>query len=188
MEINEKDILTVTNRQQLRAWLKQHCQTATVAWTYYSLKPQPGKLLYLDLVEEALCFGWIDGLAKRHGDSLIRRLTPRQPGSHWSQLNRARVQRLTKLGLMTKAGLAAVPEDDFMVDPRVAAAIAEDKTVAANYQQFPELYKRIRIDNIQDALRTHHEKTFQKRLAKFVLYTKFDLMYGSWNDNGRLLK
>lgn len=187
MEVESKDLLSVTTRQELRRWLKGHYQTAQMAWVPYTTKPVAGKILYLDLVEEALCFGWIDGLAKRYHGLLLRRITPRQNKNHWSELNKARLHRLAKLGMVTEAGLAALPKTPFTVDPRVQAAIDADPVVRANFHHFPALYQRIRIDNIQDALRNGREATFQKRLTKLILYTKFNLMYGQWNDYGRLL-
>lgn len=187
MKVESKDLLQITTRTELRDWLKQHYQTAQQAWVPYSAKPEVGKVLYVDLVEEVLCFGWIDGLAKTYHGQLVRRITPRKNKSRWSELNKARLNRLNKLGLVTPAGLAALPKTKFTVDPRVQKAIDADPEVKANLEHFPKLYKRIRIDTIQDALRNGHQETFQKRLDKFILYSKFNLMYGQWNDNGRLL-
>lgn len=119
---------------------------------------------------------------------LLRRITPRRNQNRWSELNKARLKRLDQLGLVTAAGRAAMPKNKFTVDPRVKKALEADSVVKANFDRFPKLYQRIRIDNIQDALRNHHEETFQKRLDKLILYSKFNLMYGQWNDGGRLLR
>lgn len=188
MKVDRQDLLKITSRSELRAWLSRNYQTALQAWVPYSTKPQPGRVLYLDLVEEALCFGWIDGLAKRYQGMLLRRITPRRNQNRWSELNKARLKRLDQLGLVTTAGRAAMPKDKFTVDARVKKALEADSVAKANFDRFPKLYQRIRIDNIQDALRNHHEGTFHKRLDKLILYSKFNLMYGQWNDGGRLLR
>ncbi|MEX2162337.1 MAG: YdeI/OmpD-associated family protein [Anaerolineales bacterium] len=66
-----------------------------------------------EAVEQALCFGWIDGKLKSTGpDSYVLRFTPRRPGSIWSEVNVRRVKQLTKLGLMAPAGLAVFAKRD----------------------------------------------------------------------------
>jgi uncharacterized protein YdeI (YjbR/CyaY-like superfamily) len=70
---------------------------------------KPDTLPYLDIVEEALCFGWIDSTLKRLPDGrLAQRLSPRRKGSNWTELNRARCKELEERGLMTDAGRAAL--------------------------------------------------------------------------------
>jgi uncharacterized protein YdeI (YjbR/CyaY-like superfamily) len=64
---------------------------------------------YNEAVEEALCFGWIDGLRRSIDDRrYAKRFSPRRAESLWSALNKARVRRMTDQGLMTKAGMAAI--------------------------------------------------------------------------------
>ena len=72
-------------------------------------KPEGVCLPYLDVVEEALCFGWIDSTLKRLGDGrLAQRLSPRQKRSHWTELNKQRCADLETRGLMTDLGRAAL--------------------------------------------------------------------------------
>ena len=67
---------------------------------------------YEDTVREALCFGWIDSLIKRlDHDRYALKVTPRQPMSKWSDINRKRWAELKAAGLLTSAGLAAAPTD-----------------------------------------------------------------------------
>jgi uncharacterized protein YdeI (YjbR/CyaY-like superfamily) len=69
-------------------------------------------ILYEDTVREALCFGWIDSLIKRlDNDRYVLKVTPRQPTSKWSDINRKRWAELEAAGLLTSAGLAAAPTD-----------------------------------------------------------------------------
>lgn len=85
---------------------------------------------YLDAVEEALCFGWIDSGVKRMGNGkTAQRLTPRTKNSAWSELNKERCRRMERLGCMTDAGRAVLPdmsEKGFAIEPDVLAALKED--------------------------------------------------------------
>lgn len=93
-----------------RAWLKRHHARASAVWLVV-LKKHTGKpsVRYEEAVQEALCFGWIDGKIRRIDDErYAQRFTPRRKGSLWSALNRRRAERLIKEGLMLPAGLAEV--------------------------------------------------------------------------------
>jgi uncharacterized protein YdeI (YjbR/CyaY-like superfamily) len=97
-------------RAELRAWLAEHHATSTGVWLV-SWKRATGKpaVTYDDIVEEALCFGWIDSTINtldRERSALL--LTPRRPGSTWSARNKERIERLRASELMRPAGLAAV--------------------------------------------------------------------------------
>ena len=108
-------LLTFTERQTLRRWLEQNHRTATCCWVACSRSPHPvaNTLPYLTIVEEALCFGWIDSTVKRLPDGrLAQRLSPRRRGSHWTELNRQRCRDLQQRGLMTPAGLQALRESE----------------------------------------------------------------------------
>jgi uncharacterized protein YdeI (YjbR/CyaY-like superfamily) len=92
-----------------RAWLETHHATASELRVGYYKKGAPKKgITYQDAVEEALCFGWIDGVTHRIDEHrYMQRFTPRRVGSNWSNVNVAHIARLTKLGKMHPAGLAA---------------------------------------------------------------------------------
>ncbi|MBQ2026730.1 MAG: hypothetical protein II216_02850 [Alistipes sp.] len=101
MEITEK--LHTTSREQWRDWLADNHSTKREIWI--STTKSPDGLQYLDAVEEALCFGWIDSTLKRLPDGrLAQRLSPRRKGSHWTELNKQRCADLEQRGLMTEAG------------------------------------------------------------------------------------
>lgn len=180
-----------TTRAQFRAWLVEHHTTERECWVVAKRGrwSEGDPLRYLDAVEEALCFGWIDSTVKRllTGES-VQRFSPRKPRSAWSELNKERCRRLERLGLMTDAGRAALPdmtEAGFVLEPDVREALQADSAVWANFQRLPELYKRVRIDTIQ--IKRKHPALFRSRLAKFVEYTRRGELYGTWNDDGRLL-
>lgn len=152
------------------------------------MKSTPGTLLYLDAVEEALCFGWIDGQKKKISlTQLAQRLSPRSKKSSWTELNKERARRLESLGLMTDEGRKGLPDlsyESFKIDPIIEQRLKEDTDVYQNFASFPDLYKRIRIDTIQSY--KNQPELFNKRLDKFITNTKQNKMYGNWNDNGRL--
>jgi uncharacterized protein YdeI (YjbR/CyaY-like superfamily) len=97
------------NPEEFRAWLEQHHESETEVYVGY-YKKHTGKrgMSWSEAVDQALCFGWIDGRANRiDGDRYMQRFTPRKPGSNWSSVNIAKVAQLTEAGLMRPAGLAA---------------------------------------------------------------------------------
>lgn len=97
-------------RAQWHAWLQAHHRTSPgiwlVTWKKASGRPQ---LSYDAIVDEALCYGWVDSRPRSiDGQQSARLITPRKPASNWSARNKARVGQLTAAGLMHPAGLAAV--------------------------------------------------------------------------------
>jgi len=105
-------LLEYTSRSQLREWLEANHATAKECWvTMYRTKiPRTDCMPYPDVVEEALCFGWIDSTVKRLADGRnAQRLSPRRKGSHWTDLNIQRCADLESRGLMTDSGRAAMP-------------------------------------------------------------------------------
>ena len=106
-------LLEFTERAQLREWLMANHATAKECWVTVNRSKQPRTdcIPYLEVVEEALCFGWIDSTVKRLPDGrCAQRLSPRRKGSHWTELNKQRCADLEQRGLMTTAGRAAVPK------------------------------------------------------------------------------
>ncbi len=111
-----------------RTWLEQNHATASELWVgYYKKASGRVALTYREAVDEALCFGWIDGLAKSiDADRYMQRFTPRRPGSNWSLVNLRNVARLKSAGRMHPAGLAAF------------AARIENKTGVYSFENRPE--------------------------------------------------
>lgn len=183
------NLLETHTREELRNWLIKYSLTEKCCWVVVSLKPKANTILYLDAVEEAICFGWIDGIKKKISDTqLAQRLSPRIKGSKWTELNKERARRLERLGLMTNEGRKSLPNmslDSFQIDPIILDAIRTDEEVYANFLQFPTLYQRIRVDNIQSQKKL--PELFDSRLSKLIEFTRLNKMYGEWNDNGRLI-
>lgn len=79
------------NRAGWRAWLEQHHGTASEVWLLFDDRPDTPTVSYLDAVEEALCFGWIDSTQKRFSAfERAQRFSPRKKRSNWTELNKAR--------------------------------------------------------------------------------------------------
>ena len=111
MEIT--NLLEFTHRDQLRNWLLEHSEEAKECWIAMYRVKRPAEcgdcLPYIDVVEEALCFGWIDSTLKRLPDGrLAQRLSPRRKRSHWTELNKQRCADLEARGLMTETGRQAL--------------------------------------------------------------------------------
>ena len=105
------NLLHYGNRSELRQWLEANHDSVRECWvvTYRSLQPEWPAIPYLDVVEEALCFGWIDSTLKRLPDGrLAQRLSPRRKRSHWTELNKQRCSDLEARGLMTDSGRKAL--------------------------------------------------------------------------------
>ncbi len=95
---------------------------------------------------------------------------------------------MERLGRMTDAGRAVLPdmsERGFVIDSAILEALQSDMEIWNNFQKFPSLYQRVRIDTIQ--IKKKQPELFQSRLQKLLDNTKVGIMYGEWNDNGRLL-
>jgi uncharacterized protein YdeI (YjbR/CyaY-like superfamily) len=175
------------DRAGWRAWLVQHHATASEIWLLFDDRPDVPSVSYLDAVEEAICFGWIDSTGKRvSSDELGLRFAPRRPKSNWTELNKERARRLIRLGLMTDAGRAALPdlEQPVVVAGDIVAALRAEPDAWSKFEAFPDLYRRVRIGYIEEQRKNGPE--FERRLRNFVSKTARNQMFGNWNDGGRL--
>ena len=186
-----KNILNITTREDFRKWLIENHDTETECWVIVKKGKQPptDHVWYLDAVEEILCFGWIDTTHKNIDGVDTQRFTPRTAKSPWSELNKERVRRLEKIGLMTDAGRAVLPDmsdDGFVIDEEICQAFQSNPTAWENFRSFPKLYQRVRIDSIQRDKKKDRD-VFEKRLKKLIEQSQAGKMFGDWNDYGRLL-
>ena len=136
-----------------------HARLSEIWVGFFKKDSGKGGLTYAEAVDEALCFGWIDGLKKRVDElSYTHRFTPRKPKSNWSRINIQHVERLKKAGRMTPAGLEAYAAREpqrsgvysFENAPRKLTAADEkqfkaDKTAWEFFQQQPPGYQRLAI-------------------------------------------
>ena len=186
------NILSIKSRDDFRRWLAANHEKEKECWIIVKrgLPIEDGKTFwYVDAVEEAMCFGWIDSTLKKleNGDT-YQRFTPRRKQSIWSELNKERCRRMERLGRMTDAGRKMLPDmsaNGFIILPEILEALKADTHAWEQFLTLPDLYKRVRIDNIQ----TKHkqQEIFRKRLHRFIINTRLGILYGQWNDNGRLI-
>ena len=143
--------LTVADAAAWRDWLSEHHQTPTGVWLLLAKKgtTEPTSLRYDQAMDEALCWGWIDGQAKRRDDATYRqRYTPRRLRSQWSQRNVGIIARLDADGRMQPAGWSEVERAKadgrweaayagpagIVVPPDLAVALAAEPKAQAMYQ------------------------------------------------------
>jgi uncharacterized protein YdeI (YjbR/CyaY-like superfamily) len=185
MEIT--DTIKLKDRTAWREWLNKHHKTLTEIWLLSDDRPEQQTVKYLDAVEEAICFGWIDGIQKRFSPhDLAQRFTPRKKRSNWTELNKERARRLISLGLMTEAGRLILPDLDekFIVTEDIVEVLKAKPGAWSNFLEFPDLYCRVRIGYIEEVRKNHNE--FERRLQNFVSKTADNKMFGNWNDGGKL--
>jgi uncharacterized protein YdeI (YjbR/CyaY-like superfamily) len=120
-----EDAIFFATPSELRAWLEEHHATASELWVgLYKKASGRRSLTWSQIVDEVLCFGWIDGKSQRIDEDRYRqRLTPRRPTSNWSAVNIANVGELRVQGRMTPAGEAAF------------AARREDRSAVYSYER-----------------------------------------------------
>lgn len=187
------NLLDIHSRAEFYQWMQLNHDKEKVCWvrTNRAEKAIPGVIGYIEAVEVALCFGWIDSTQKRNEEGKpIQRFTPRRKGGIWCEQNIERCRRLIKLGEMTPAGEAVLPNMDpnhFVFYDWVIEALQEDPQTWENFQRFPDAYKRIKIFRIQHYSDTKRIKEAQKALHKFVEYTHNGKMQKGWSDGGKLI-
>jgi len=98
---------------QWRKWLDEHHDSESEVWLiFYKLHTGVGSIAYLDALDEALCFGWVDSLVKRLDESrYARKFTPRKADSRWSTINRKRYAALKASGRLKPSGINRAPTD-----------------------------------------------------------------------------
>jgi uncharacterized protein YdeI (YjbR/CyaY-like superfamily) len=182
----------VETRAQWRAWLQRHHGRAggvwLVTWKKAAARPAPG---YDAVVEEALCFGWVDS-RPRALDALRTMLwfAPRQAGSAWARPNKLRVEKLLQAGLMAPAGLAKVEAaqadgswsrldavEDGIVPDDLAAALAAWPEARGHWDAFPRSARRGILEWIVQAKTT---PTREKRVLETARLAQQNLRANQW--------
>jgi len=179
MEITQT--LYVTDPKEWRAWLEGHYKTESEIWlVYYKKHTGQPRIAYNDAVEQALCFGWIDSTAKKlDEDRTAQRFSPRRPKSGYSQANIERLRYLIAQGQVIDEVLESLGdllEQEFVFPTDILDAIKLDEEAWQNYQNYSDVYKRIRVAFIEAARNRPEE--FQKRLNYFIKMTRDNKQIG----------
>ena len=173
--MNEKKMIFCADRGEWRVWLSNHFEKEKEIWFVFpSVGSGEKGVSYNDAVEEALCFGWIDGQAGTLDEThQLRRFTPRRKGSTYSQPNIERLKYLDLCGMIhpkVRPSVEGVIIAPFVFSEDILEEIRRDDVAWKNYQSFSEPYKRIRIAYINAARKRPEE--FSKRLKNFIKRTR----------------
>lgn len=165
-----------------RAWLRKNHATETELWIgYYKKASGKGGMVYKEALDEALCYGWIDGVVKSvDGETYMQRWTPRKKDSYWSIVNTRRFGELDAEGRVEAAGRAAFARRDANQAPRASYerpeasfTTAQLKRLRANrkaweyYEGTPPGYKRVVKHWVTTA---KQEETRERRLQMLIDY------------------
>lgn len=164
----------------LRAWFRANHRTAPeLLLCCYKQHAADRGVTYRQALDEALCYGWIDGITRRlDADTYCVRFTPRRPRSIWSKVNVGHVERLTKAGRMTKAGLAAFAARDegrtgvysfenrpAALEPAFEQRFRANRAAWAWYQEQAPWYRRTTAFWVMSAKKP---ETRERRLAALI--------------------
>lgn len=173
--------LVFRNRKEWRKWLEKNSGSSEGIWML-RYKKHTGKecVPYVEAVEEALCFGWIDGKIKRINDEyFVQYYTPRRSGSRWSKYNIDRVERLISQGRMTDSGMRIYKEvllkphlayenrasGDPEIPGELLTALKGSDKAFKNFMNFSPSSRRIYIEWYKYAKR---DKTRLERIKRIV--------------------
>lgn len=168
------------SREEWREWLEKNHQTSPGIWfIYYKKGTEEQTVTYEDAVEDALSFGWIDSKVNALDEKRYMQVfTPRKPGSTWSKLNKNRVKKLIKQGLMTPAGLEKIESakkdgswyilddvEDLILPDDLKKALEVDEKAEQNFHQFNDSFKKQILWWVVSAKRP---ETRERRIKKVV--------------------
>jgi uncharacterized protein YdeI (YjbR/CyaY-like superfamily) len=175
------EALYFQTRTEWRDWLSNNHAIKNSVWLFFFKKSTGKKGITLEeAVEEAICFGWIDGKLKRvDEDRFMLRFSIRKNNSVWSQINRLRAEKLIADGKMTNAGLAKIEQakvsghwdkaytnkikDEIPAD--LLEALKKDKKAIDNFQRFANTYQNMYVGWVNSAISI---ETRKKRIEKVV--------------------
>lgn len=165
---------------EFRQWLEQnHDKESELMIGFHRKASGKKSITYAEAVDEALCFGWIDGVRKKLNEtSYVQRFTPRKPRSIWSLINVNHVERLKKEGRMHAAGLETyerrTPERTGIysfenrprqLSPAYEKRFRENKKAWKFFEEQPPYYKRLMLFRIMSAKK---EETQIRRLEQLI--------------------
>lgn len=179
--LDEIQLLYATTRQVWRDWLEQNYKTAKEVWlVFYKKHTGKPRISYNDTVEEALCFGWIDSIARRIDDEkYAQRFSPRRPKTPYSQPNKERLRELIRQGKVIDEVLATLgnlADEPFEIPEDILTAIRANEIAWQNFQALSDSYIRIRIAFIDGA--RDRPEMFAKRLRYFIEMTAKNKRFG----------
>lgn len=176
--MNDVEHFYAKDRAAWREWLRNNHETKTAVWLVFD--KGPGRSMqWNDIVQEALCFGWIDSKPGKVSETQSKiYISKRNPKSAWSKLNKSHVEQLTAQGLLMPAGIAAIElakqngawnlldrSDNLEIPKEMQIALAAVPTADVNFANFPPGAKRNILQWVYEAKRP---ETSKKRIAEVV--------------------
>jgi len=175
-----KTLLFFETPADFRKWLEENHRTETELLVgYYKVGTKKPSMNWSESVDEAICFGWIDGIRKSiDDDSYTIRFTPRNPKSNWSAVNIKKVEAMIRLGKMTSSGLAAFEKRSEVrsaiysyeiqpekFNPEMENRFQENSVAWEFFEKQPPSYRKPRIYWVMSA---KQEATQFSRLDKLI--------------------
>lgn len=183
------------DRKTWRAWLKKNHRGAENVWLimYKKVSGTPS-VYYNDAVEEALCFGWIDSVAnKRDNNSFFLFFSNRKPKSGWSKVNKQRIEKLSKLKLMTSVGLEKIEAakidgswgvldaiEELIMPVDLKSQFVKNKKALKYFEAFPPSVKKGLYHWIESAKR---DETRSKRIGETVSLVEKNIRANQWKPS-----
>ncbi|MDR2340979.1 MAG: YdeI/OmpD-associated family protein [Puniceicoccales bacterium] len=182
MDKPKLEYLCPASQNEWRKWLEENGMHKREIWLLFPHKStRRPRISYFEALEEALCFGWIDGMVKSYDPTtLSQRFSPRTAKSSWSEVNKQHARLLIAAKKMTPAGFAVLPDLDvdlYVMPEDILEILRRDEEVWKNFCAFPAYYRNIRVAAI-DNWRKRSPERFQKTLAYFVEQTRKNRLYG----------
>jgi uncharacterized protein YdeI (YjbR/CyaY-like superfamily) len=182
------DTIYARNRKEWRTWLQKNHESKKDIWLiYYKKHTGQASVSYTDAVEEAICFGWIDGQIKKiDDDKYMQRFTPRKTNSLWSDINVERAKKMIEQGIMTDSGLNVFEEGtktkkrvpsskNFSVPSYLKTALAKNKKAWNNFQSFAPSAQLAYVYWVTSA---KTEETREKRIKKTIEQLSMNKKFG----------
>lgn len=170
----------IEDKHQLRSWLDKNHDSCKGIWLVYNKKNSGKRMLsYDELVEEVLCFGWVDSLPRsKNGNQAMYYISPRRPKSPWSKLNKQRIEKLTIEKRIARAGLEVIERskkdgswssydniENLVVPVELKTAFSKNRKAEENFNNFSNSNKKQILWYISSA---KHVETKHKRINQIV--------------------
>ncbi len=174
--MDQTGMIHFKNREEFRKWLSENQEESSGIWLiFYKKETGEENIDYDSAVEEAICFGWIDGMIKKFDEfKYLRKFTPRRPGSKWSSVNQKRAEKMIEMGFMKENGLKAfgntevkdrkLPENS-EVPEWVMKKIEANRKAYDFFTVLAPSYRKVYLGYVMDAKKT---ETQERRLEKVI--------------------
>ena len=183
MEVNTDKLRFFRTSAQLRKWLDKNHDRETELWIgFHRTDSGKGGITYAQALDEALCYGWIDGIRKKLDEtSFTTRFTPRKKNSIWSNVNVRHIERLTRDGRMMPPGIAAFDGKDekrvgiysfereaAQLEPAMKTRFRKNLKAWKFFESQPPYYRKLAAWYVISAKR---DETRDKRLTELIKYS-----------------